>query len=123
MKPFFKKADIILAVVLLIIGATGLLAFRPAEEAGSTAVISLDGEVKDRLPLDTDQSVVIESSYGSNRITVENGSVFISETDCRGQDCVRMGRISREGQMIVCLPHHLTVTIEGSGNAPDAVIK
>lgn len=121
--PFFKKADIFLAVVLLVIGALGLLAFRPAEAAGAYAVITVDGQELDRVELAYDQSRIIETSYGTNTITVKGGAVCVSESDCRGEDCVRMGNISREGQMIVCLPHHLTVLIEGPGNAPDAVIK
>ena len=121
--PFFKKADIILAVVLLVIGALGLLAFRPAEASGAYAVITVDGEVLEKLPLDTDQGRIIETGYGTNTITIKDGCAFVAESDCRGGDCVRMGKISREGQMIVCLPHHLTVLIEGPGSAPDAVIK
>ena len=121
--PFFKKADIILAVVLLVIGALGLLAFRPAEAAGAYAVITVDGEELDRIDLSADQSRIIETSYGTNTVTIKDGCAFVSESDCRGGDCVRMGKISREGQMIVCLPHHLTVLIEGPGSAPDAVIK
>ena len=121
--PFFKKADIFLAVVLLVIGALGLLAFRPAKQAGAYAVITVDGQELDRVELAYDHSHIIETSYGTNTITVKGGAVCVSESDCRGEDCVRMGNISREGQMIVCLPHHLTVLIEGPGNAPDAVIK
>ena len=120
--PFFKKADIILFAVLLIIGAAGLLAFRPAEEAGSYAVVTVDGQETDRIKLADDQTVTVETVYGVNIITVNDGSVRVTDADCSGQDCVRMGGISRPGQMIVCLPHHLTITIEGGG-APDAVIK
>ena len=56
-------------------------------------------------------------------VTVKDGCAFVSESDCPGQDCVRMDKISGTGQMIVCLPHHLTVVIEGAGEGPDAVIK
>ena len=121
--PFFKKADIILAVVLLIIGALGLLAFRPAEEAGAYAVITVDGEEVGRVKLSDDQDTVIETTYGSNTVSVQGGSVSVTQSDCRGGDCVRTGKISRGGQMIVCLPHHLTVLIEGPDSGPDAVIK
>ena len=121
--PFFKKADIILAAVLLIIGALGLLAFRPAKEAGGYAVITVDGEELDRMDLSADQTRVIDTAYGTNTVSVKDGSVSVTESDCRGGDCVRMGNISREGQMIVCLPHHLTVQIQGPGSAPDAVIR
>ena len=125
--PLFKKADIILFVVLLVIAAAGLLAFRApgsdAEDGALTAVVLVDGEETDRLRLSDDQSVIVETVYGTNVVTIKDGSVSITEADCRGQDCVRMSGISKAGQMIVCLPHHLTVVIEGDGSAPDAVIK
>ena len=66
--PFFKKADIFLAVVLLVIGALGLLAFRPAKQAGAYAVITVDGQELDRVELAYDQSRIIETSYGTNTI-------------------------------------------------------
>ena len=125
--PLFKKADIILFVVLLAIAAAGLLAFRApgsdAEDSSLTAVVLVDGEETDRLRLSDDQSVIVETVYGTNVVTIKAGVVSITDADCRGQDCVRMGGISKAGQMIVCLPHHLTVVIEGDGSAPDAVIK
>ena len=122
-QAFFKKADIILAVVLLIIAAAGLMAFRAPGNAGSYAVITVDGKELDRVDLSADQSRIIETTYGTNTVTIKDGCAFVSESDCPGQDCVRMDKISGTGQMIVCLPHHLTVVIEGAGEGPDAVIK
>ena len=122
----FKKADIIIAVVLVAICVAGTFAALPSKDPGQTAVVTVDGAEVERIDLSGDQDAVIETQYGVNTVTVKDGYVYISESDCRGQDCVRMGGISRPGQMIVCLPHHLTVTIEGGSSdpdAPDAVIK
>ena len=44
----------------------------------------------------------------------------MEEADCKGQDCVDIGKISRSGQTILCLPNKVAVTIEGAGNL-DAV--
>ena len=77
------------------------------------------------LPLDANQSSTIETQYGSNKITVEDGAIYVEAADCHGGDCIRLGRISRPGQMIVCLPHHLVITIQSNGGAedPDVVIR
>ena len=122
--PFFKKADIILIAALIVIGAAGLLAVRPADRSGTYVVMTVDGEQVDTLGLSEDQSVRIDTQYGSNLITVKNGSVFVSEADCPGKDCISLGKISRSGQIIVCLPHHLVIKIVGQNEgAPDAVVR
>ena len=119
--PFFKKADIILLVVLILIGAGSLLLLTTGEK-GSTAVVTVDGRELIRLPLMQESyTEIVESVYGTNTYVIENGSVRMTDSDCRGGDCMRMRPISRAGEMIVCLPHHLTITIIGE-DGPDAVI-
>ena len=122
--PFFKKADVILLAALIVIGAAGLLAARPAGQPGMSVIITVDGVQTDSLDLSADQSVRIDTQYGSNLITVENGTVFVSEADCPGKDCISLGKISSPGQIIVCLPHHLMIKVVGQdADAPDAVVR
>ena len=121
--PFFKKADIILLAALIVIGAAGLLAVRPASQSASAVIVTVDGVQTDSLDLSADQSVKIDTQYGSNLITVEKGSVFVSEADCPGQDCISLGKISSPGQSIVCLPNRIMVKITGKEGSVDAVTK
>ena len=37
----------------------------------------------------------------------------VAEANCGDHTCVRTGAVSREGEVIVCLPHRLTVEIQG----------
>ena len=41
----------------------------------------------------------------------------VAEANCGDHTCVRTGKISREGEVIVCLPHRLTVEIQGGAPA------
>jgi len=122
--PFFKKADLILVVLAVLLGAGSLLAFGRGEE-GRTAVISVDGEVVQTVPLsDEGWTGTIDTSYGSNSFKIENGAISVTEADCRGKDCTHFSPISRSGQTIVCIPHHLVVTISGSEEgSPDTVVR
>ncbi len=50
---------------------------------------------------------------GINHLMIQNGKVWISEANCPNHDCVKKGTISQNGEMLVCIPHRLTVTILG----------
>lgn len=107
-----KKLDVLIIVICL--AAAGLLyasgIFAPGA-AGGEAVITQNGEELARLPLDTDAEFITPD--GGNRVVVEAGAVSVVEADCPDQVCVNQGRISRDGETIVCLPHRLVVEVVG----------
>ena len=121
--PFFKKADIIVYVLLVLLGAGSLLLLKSGP-LGSTAVVSVDGEEAARITLTQEyQESIIDTKYGSNTLAIEGGTIWVKESDCRGGDCTHFAPISRGGQTIICLPHHLSITIEGGEDSPDAVLR
>lgn len=54
-----------------------------------------------------------DEKSGYNEIHIENGQVWIHEASCPDQICLSQGKISRDGEIIVCLPNQLMVKIEG----------
>ena len=44
---------------------------------------------------------------------IENGMAYVTDADCPDQVCIRMGKISKTGENIVCLPHKLVIQVEG----------
>jgi len=119
--PFLNKADIVLGVVLLILGF-GSMAFVRISPADSSVVeISVRGQIVKTLPLSENCEYELSDDYGFNKIVVNDGSVYISESDCHGKDCVAIGRIKSEGQIILCLPHRLMVRIVGGGEIDASV--
>jgi len=119
--PLFTKADIILAVILLVLGLASMLLLRGGE--GGAAVIMVDGSEYGRYPLSQDVTVTVETPNGHNIMQIKDGQVSVTDADCPGGDCIGFGAISRQGQIIICLPHHLAITIEGAegGSDVDAV--
>ncbi len=117
---FFKKADIILAAFLLALALLIFLIPMRAGEPGAYVVISVDGESRGSYPLGEDRSIRIDSSEGYNIIEINGGQVSVTDADCPNGDCMRYGRISRTGQIILCLPHRLAITIISEGG-PDAI--
>ena len=106
------KRDILLILVLLILAAVLWIALRPGD-VGSYAVVSIHGKEYGRYPLDKDLCIPIgEDEY--NVLCITGGEVYISDANCGDYTCIRTGKISREGEQIICLPHQLIITITGS---------
>ena len=118
-----KKTDLILVVLALVAAAGIWLFYSAGADEGLTAVVTVDGENRAELPLDKNDSITIETEWGYNTVTVEDGEVFVTEADCRDQICVDHKKVSKTGETIVCLPHKLVVEITGGdpGEA-DAVV-
>jgi len=64
------------------------------------------------LSLSEDKTAQIDESWGHHSIEIKNGQVRMKTADCQGQDCVNTGWISSPKQVILCLPHHLSISIE-----------
>ena len=71
--------------------------------------------------LDSDTEVVIEGEY-ENVVTVKDGKVAITKSDCPGTDCVHSGWIHESGRSIVCLPNRVELRIEGASEV-DFVVR
>lgn len=108
-----KKADIILAALLIIIGmlSSYLLVFD--QTYGSEASITVNGNLFGTYPLSEDRQITVKQNSHINKITIKDGSVSMSFSDCSGQDCVNHKSISKIGEAIVCLPNKVVVDIKG----------
>ncbi len=122
---FFKKADIALAIALLLLGGAVFALLQSGREAGAFAVVTVDGTEWGVYPLSEDRAIDIETPFGRNVLRIEGGAARIEDADCPNRDCVEKGRISQTNQIILCLPHKLAVTIRSEADsgkeAPDAV--
>ncbi len=116
------KNDVLLFAVLLVISLLLFAGIKLLSPRGGLAVIRINGEHSESLPLFIDAEKLIETPWGSNLLTIKNGRLCITAADCPDRICVRTGEISRQGESITCLPHKLTVTIEkASDDGFDAV--
>lgn len=112
-----KKNDIILVVVILAIAA-GLL-FMVQKNKNKTepdwVVVNIGSSEYGRYPLDKDATYTIEAHDGEeNVLEIKDGEAKMTEANCSDQICVYQKAISKNGEMIVCLPHQIIVTIEAS---------
>lgn len=109
------KNDLILVAALLVIAAAGFLAFSLLKTEGDTAVVSIDGEVTARYPLNEEIIKDIITDGGVNTLNIHGGKAFISSASCPDLICCEHTPISNVGETIVCLPNKVVISIE-SGN-------
>ncbi len=108
-----KKNDIILLVCVVGVAALALLVlWVMLSGTGDVAVVTVNGEEYARLPLDEDTELVIETPNGTNILVIKDGNAYMTEADCPDKTCVKTG-VADELRSIVCLPHKVTVSVEG----------
>lgn len=108
-----KKRDIILALVLILLGIVSYGFIRLGQKKGSQVVIYEDQKEIRRYDLNTDTTKEIQTAKGTNTLVIKDGMAYVTDADCPDQVCVRMGKISKTGENIVCLPHKLVIQVEG----------
>ncbi len=110
-----RKNDILIALAFIGIALVGIVLLSLFRSEGDYAVVSIDGNETERYSLseDTEKDIVTEDGK-INRLVIEDGKAYISYADCPDKICVFHRKISKDGEIIVCLPHKLVVSIESS---------
>ena len=116
MKGHIKKNDLVLIVIILVSALLLWVIFRPnGSGEGKVAVVTVDGQEYASLPLEEDSELLIKGRDGhTNLLVIKDGQAYVAEADCSNQVCVDTGKIKEEGELIVCLPHKVVVTIENN---------
>ena len=118
-----KKTDLILGLIAIIAAAGIWLFYSAGADKGLTAVVTVDGELREELNLKENERVAIDTLWGFNIVETKDGQVFVTEADCRDQICVEHKKVDKVGETIVCLPHKVVVTVvTAADNGPDIVV-
>ena len=116
----FQKGDL-LAVALVILAVLTSLLWLPRLKTGGTfAQVLQDGEVVREVPLSVDQTFRVKGDY-TNTVTVRDGKISVTHSDCPTNDCVHMGWL-KDGGAIVCLPNRVEIRLVGDTEV-DALIR
>ena len=101
--------DIVFIVVILALGLSALFISKATGALGFEVRVTVDGEEVGCYPLTVDGTYEING--GSNILIIENGEAYISYADCPDGTCKLVGKISLEGERIICLPNRVIVEI------------
>ena len=118
----FKIGDLLVIGVVLALAALCFLAFLP-RDTGETvcARIYQNGQLLMTVPLDQNREFSVEGDY-CNTVTVKDGEIAITASDCPGQDCVHSGGIRSPGRSLVCLPNALEIRVVSGQSDVDFVV-
>ena len=118
-----KKADIILAVIIAIVGiaASIYLTVHDTDVKNGKVIIHANNKIYGEYSLNEDREIKVKEGDHINKITIKNGNVQMSFSNCKNQDCVKQGSINDSSKSIVCLPHKVVVEIESKESEFDSV--
>ncbi len=106
-------ADKLLVAALLVLSASSFVAVPRVRPVGQTVVVRAGREEVYRGPLSQNRHLAVRGPGGLTVVEIRDGAAWVSTSECPLHICVRMGRISRAGEVAVCVPNRVVVQIEG----------
>ena len=118
----FRKGDILaVALVLILAVAVAVCFFPKSGENANQAEIYHNGQLIQTLDLGVAREYVVEGDY-TNTITVADGKISVTASNCPGEDCVHSAPIQSAGRSIVCLPNGVEVRVTAQTSDVDFVV-
>lgn len=118
----FRKGDLLAIALVVILAVSVAVCFLPKNTSAPVqAEIYQDGNLLKTVSLEEETSFVVTGKY-TNTITVEDGRIAITVSDCPGEDCVHSGGIHTTGRSIVCLPNGVEVRVVNAASDVDFVV-
>ncbi len=106
---------LIIAVIVFSIGSIFFSKKFVNDSGSKTVYIEVNGEKYKEILMDPsmDEEIEIKTEYGRNVLKIEDETVRVIEASCPDKLDVKQGRISKPGEVIVCLPNKLLIEIKG----------
>ncbi len=121
-RKIINKRDAVIVGVISAFAIAGIILPHFFQKSGS-AVICCDNRQIAVVSLEKDNVYSFPEAEGM-LFSVSDGAISVTQSSCGDHTCVRTGKISRKGQVIVCVPNKVTVTIESNEqNDLDVVLK
>lgn len=116
MKKKINKYDIGLIAAIIVINVFFILygGRNAISQNKKIAYIYSDNKLYGEYVLtdDVKEDVKIESKTGYNTLHIEDGQIWIHDASCPDKICIQQGKISHDGEVIVCIPNKMFIKIE-----------
>lgn len=108
-KQTFKLGDKIILFVFLIVGII-LFVIERFQSNGAFVKITNENNTQ-TLSLYENTTIELGSKKKKNTIVIENGTVYMKEANCPDLICVHHKPISKNGEMIICVPNDVYIEV------------
>ena len=108
MKKRISRNDVIFLAILLAVVTVFLVVYERTgtrADAGACVRVTVDGSV---------YGTYAQDGVTTNVLTIRDGRADMTEADCPDKLCVHQKAISKNHEMIVCLPNKVVVEVTGS---------
>lgn len=120
----FKKNDLILLAIIILIALSMYISKFFSQDDGLTVNVYLDNSLYGSYPLSSDNVINLDNGGNYNTVCIKDGKVYIQEASCPDKLCVKQESICKTGESLCCLPNKVFVIIESDGlDEYDAVTK
>lgn len=119
----FKPGDVIFGLLIIVLTYLLFFWFKPVSNKNNIALVQINDNVHYEINLDKDQIIKLKEFNPEVEIEVKNNAIRISRNDCEKKICMKMGFISKPGQMIVCVPKKILIFIPIETNDKDDQIR
>lgn len=119
-RGFLKIGDIILLFIIIIIISFTFSRY-VFSGTGVNRVCVTGKELQKYFSPDDDATIYVQGPLGVTTIRVEKGEVWIEDSPCREKICIKMGKIKRPGEQLICVPNRVVVELEGERGGVDGV--
>jgi hypothetical protein len=114
---YLTKGDIVLIIIFSFISLFGFVGIKNLFHTGRHLVVQVEGRRILELSLNIDSVQKVKGPLGETTIMVKDNKAWIYNSPCPDHLCMKMGKISRKGEIVVCVPNRVILTITGSGES------
>ena len=107
----YKTDLLIIIIIMLIAGLSWVIIHFLNQEKGNYLEISVREKIWKVIPLNRNGTYEIPGKNGTNILVVKDGEAYMKDADCPDRLCVKQGKISKNGESIICLPHQVVVEV------------
>ena len=110
---------ILFAIITLMLLAGAWVTYRHfAVRPGGVAIVSVDNRDVEQVPLREGEALrrfTVRGTRGDLLVEVDGEYIRVVEAECPDKVCIGMGRKSRPGEVIVCMPNRVIIRVEDVG--------